>query len=356
MDKGKVLLAMSGGTDSSVCAMMLLEQGYEVEGVTFRMFDTDDDEPSFIADARALADKLGFPHHTMDIRNAFQEWVINYFRDEFVEGRTPHPCVQCNNHIKWPYLIDKANELGIFYVATGHYADVEQYDGLHYIVAGKDPEKEQSLFLWGLPEETTSRIVFPLGSLHKTEVRAYAAEKGFAKVSTRKDSMGVCFSGPDYRPLLGELLAAQGISIGEGTFVDKEGNVLGKHPGYINFTIGQRRGLGIHLNRALYVVGIVPEKNQIVLGDRNDLLTDEIILNQIHLPNADEVLGKRVEVRIRYRKQSVMGTVERIGNTKLRVLLEEPEIREANGQTATFYIGNRVVGGGWIIQSNQNNL
>jgi len=349
MNSKSVLLGMSGGTDSSVAAMLLKEQGYEVTGVTFRMFDNDEQEPEFIAEAKALAENLQISHYVMDIREEFEQTVIHYFESEYLAGRTPHPCVYCNNHIKWEYLAQKADELGINHLATGHYARVIQTGDKFFISRGKDPDKEQSFFLWDLPQKYLKRIVFPLGELKKTEVRDIAAGRGFKKVAGKKDSMGICFVPGDYRPFLKKRLADQQLLPGHGNFVSTTGDVLGRHKGYVYYTIGQRRGLGIHLNKPLYVTAIRPQRNEVVIGSQEDLMTDRILLKDYHLVDSKTALNSELIVRIRYRKQATPATLHILNQNYLEVRLSESIVREAAGQTATFYLGDKVLGGGWIV-------
>jgi tRNA-specific 2-thiouridylase len=347
--KKKVLLAMSGGTDSSVAAMLLQEEGCEVAGVTFRTYDDEVEEPDFIKQARELSASLGIKHYVLDIRESFHEKVISYFADEYLIGRTPHLCVRCNNLIKWPVLIEHADSIGFDYVATGHYASVDNIDDKYYISRGTDDDKEQSFFLWGLPQSVISRIVFPLGKLCKTEVRAIAAARGYRKVAEKKDSMGICFVSRDYRPFLRNYLEKRDSLPGKGLFVNGKGENIGKHKGYPFYTLGQRRGLGINLNTPLYVTGIRPEENEIVLGSRDELLTDVLSLSNYNLVDPESIESEEVIVCIRYRKQATPGRVKIVDEQHLEVKLSEKIVRESSGQTATFYIGDRIAGGGWIV-------
>ncbi|GET22192.1 tRNA 2-thiouridine(34) synthase MnmA [Prolixibacter denitrificans] len=349
MNSKSVLLGMSGGADSSVAAMLLKEQGYVVTGVTFRMFDNDDQEPEFVAEAKALAKNLQIPHYVMDIREEFEQTVIHYFENEYLAGRTPNPCVFCNNHIKWEYLAQKADELGIAHLATGHYARIIKTNDKFFISRGKDPDKEQSFFLWDLPQKYLQRIVFPLGELNKTEVRKIAADRGFKKVSGKKDSMGICFVPGDYRPFLEKRLVSKQLLPGPGNFVSTTGEIIGRHKGYVYYTIGQRRGLGIHLNKALYVTAIRPEANEVVIGSQEDLMTDRILLKDYHLVDSEIALNTEIIVRIRYRKQATPATLHILNEKYLEVKLSESIVREAAGQTATFYLNDKVLGGGWIV-------
>lgn len=344
-----VMLAMSGGTDSSVCAMLLQEQGYVVKGVTFRMFDTSDACPAFVQDAKDLAARLNMEHYVVDIRDHFRDDIIDTFMTQYQEGITPNPCVLCNNTIKWPYLVDAADKYGCDYIATGHYTRVEKFEDRHYIVEGEDVEKEQSFFLWGLPQEILSRTIFPLGGFTKDKIRQLAADRGFEKVATKKDSMGVCFlQGEDYRNFLHERYQTKDIQIPKGHFVDEDGTVLGEHQGIPFYTLGQRRGLGINLNRALYVVDMDVPNNKIVLGGKDRLSIQRMVLENCHVTAPDIMNFRELEVRIRYRKQFVLGRVLKIENDLMEIELHSPEILESPGQTAALYHQGRVVAGGWI--------
>ncbi|QZT38216.1 tRNA 2-thiouridine(34) synthase MnmA [Halosquirtibacter xylanolyticus] len=349
-----VMLAMSGGTDSSVSAMLLQEQGYLVKGVTFRMYDTEDDVPEFVKDAKILALRLGIEHYTVDIRQHFRDDIIKVFTQQYKDGITPNPCVLCNNTIKWPYLVEAADKYGCEYIATGHYTKVSKVDGRFYIDSGFDPEKEQSFFLWGLDQSILSRTIFPLGEFTKDEIREMASQRGFEKVATKKDSMGVCFlQGQDYRHFIKKEYDNNKIDISKGNFVDEEGVVLGRHNGVPFYTLGQRRGLGINLNKALYVIGINGDKDEIILGDKSNLEVRRIVLENHLITDPDVMKYKELEVRIRYRKQYVLGHVARVDGDEMEIILHEPEILEAPGQTATLYHDGRILAGGWIKENYQ---
>lgn len=262
----RVLLGMSGGTDSSVAAMRLLEAGYEVTGVTFRFYELNE-STEYLEDARNLAERLGIRHITYDAREVFNKQILEYFVHEYLAGHTPVPCTLCNNRLKWPLLAEIADEMGIFYIATGHYVQKVKLEDTYYITHAVDPDKDQSFFLWGLKQDILSRILLPMGGITKVEARAWAAERGFQKVATKKDSIGVCFCPMDYRNFLknwlvsnGQILVGNGQTlvrnsqpwsamVKRGRFVDEKGNFIAWHEGYPFYTIGQRRGLGVHLNR-----------------------------------------------------------------------------------------------------------
>lgn len=341
---------MSGGTDSSVSAILLKEQGYEVVGITFVMSGSEIDPP-YLQKARELACKLNITHHSLDVRPLFKEQIINYFIDEYLHGRTPHPCVRCNNLIKWPILFEQAEKLGCYYIATGHYVQIKQLDGIFYITQGVDPDKDQSFFLWGFPQYLLSRTIFPLGNYLKTDVRRLAEDRKFSEVAKTKDSMGICFLPKDYRPFLKKELESRNLVIEKGNYYDENGQVVGSHPGYPYFTIGQRRGLGINLNRQLYVTGIDPNTNAVFLGPRNHLLINRILVTGYHFSKEANCETLEYIVRIRYRKQATPGIVKIIDRNQLIVSLAEPVHCEASGQTATFYLDDRVAGGGWIEKS-----
>ena len=258
----KVLLGMSGGTDSSVAALLLQDAGYEVTGVTFRFYEKDG-STEYLDDARDLCRRLSIPHIVCDQREAFQATIVDYFIREYMQGHTPVPCTLCNNFLKWPLLRQLADEQGIYHLATGHYVQKRQMDGYWYITAGADADKDQSFFLWGLPQDIMERMLLPMGGLTKTRVREIAEGRGFLKAATKKDSIGVCFCPMDYRSFLREEVPAEAIQ--KGKFYDEKGNFIAWHEGYPFYTIGQRRGLGIDWNRAVFVKEIIPSENKVGL-------------------------------------------------------------------------------------------
>lgn len=344
-----VLLGMSGGTDSSVAAMLLQEQGYEVIGVTFRFYEKEGQQ-DYLRDATELANRLGIKHLVYDARELFQTLIIDYFVKEYFSGRTPVPCMLCNNYLKWPLLIKLADEMGISYVSTGHYVRKRLVDGTYYIIPGIDQDKDQSFFLWGLPQHIIARMILPMGDITKVEVRKMAAERGFQKISEKKDSLGVCFCPMDYRTFLKEYPACPPLlTTRRGQFIDETGCFIAFHEGYPFYTIGQRRGLGIHLNKAVFVKEICQETNKIVLAPLSSLekmlffVKDWNIVNERLLLNNPEVI-----VKIRYRKQVNKCTVTISENKWLRVELDEPLTAVAPGQAAAFYLGELLIGGGII--------
>ena len=372
----RVLLGMSGGTDSSVAAMRLLEAGYEVIGVTFRFYELNG-STEYLEDARNLAERLGIRHITYDAREIFARQIIEYFVQEYLAGRTPVPCILCNNYLKWPLLAKIADEMGVFYIATGHYAQNIQLNETFYITYAADSDKDQTFFLWGLKQDILNRMLLPMGDITKAEARAWAAEHGFRKVATKKDSIGVCFCPMDYRTFLKDWLVRNGqmsVSNSEasinnsqtsgsdkqtwsdrirrGRFVDEKGNFIAWHEGYPFYTIGQRRGLGIHLNRPVFVKEIDPENNEVMLASLSSLEKTEMWLKDWNLVNQERTLGRSdIIVKIRYRKQENHGTITVTSDHLLHVQLHEPLTAIAPGQAAAFYGDGLLLGGGIIVNA-----
>lgn len=372
----RVLLGMSGGTDSSVAAMRLLEAGYEVIGVTFRFYELNG-STEYLEDARNLAERLGIRHITYDAREIFARQIIEYFVQEYLAGRTPVPCTLCNNYLKWPLLAKIADEMGIFYIATGHYAQNIQLNETFYITYAADSDKDQTFFLWGLKQDILNRMLLPMGDITKAEARAWAAEHGFRKVATKKDSIGVCFCPMDYRTFLKDWLVRNdqmSVSNSEasinnsqtsgsdkqtwsdrirrGRFVDEKGNFIAWHEGYPFYTIGQRRGLGIHLNRPVFVKEIDPEKNEVMLASLSSLEKTEMWLKDWNLVNQERTLDRSdIIVKIRYRKQENHGTITVTSDHLLHVQLHEPLTAIAPGQAAAFYGDGLLLGGGIIVNA-----
>lgn len=371
----RVLLGMSGGTDSSVAAMRLLEAGYEVTGVTFRFYELND-STEYLEDARHLAERLGIRHITYDAREIFREQIIEYFVREYMVGHTPVPCTLCNNYLKWPLLSKIADEMGIFYIATGHYVRKVKVDDTYYITYAADSDKDQTFFLWGLKQDILRRMLLPMGDITKVEARAFAAERGFQKVAVKRDSLGVCFCPMDYRSFLKKWLVSNcqpqvsncqsqvsncqpQVSAGQtwsaevrrGRFVDEKGDFIAWHEGYPFYTVGQRRGLGIHLNRAVFVKEIRPEKNEVVLASLQALEKMEMFLKDWNIVNRERLLGHEdIIVKIRYRKQENHCTVTVTPDNFLHIQLHEPLTAIASGQAAAFYKDGLLLGGGIIVE------
>lgn len=338
---------MSGGTDSSVAALLLKDAGYEVTGVTFRFYEKENDT-EYLEDARTLCGHLNIPHITYDARDIFRKTIMDYFISEYMAGHTPVPCTLCNNYLKWPLLKKISDEMGIYYFATGHYVRRRLIDGHYHITTGADPDKDQSFFLWGLPQDILQRMLLPMGELTKTRVRQIAEERGFRKAAHKRDSLGVCFCPMDYRTFLRREVAEENIR--PGKFFDETGNFIARNEGYPFYTIGQRRGLGIDLNRAVFVKEIIPEENKVILSDLKALEKTEMRLKEWNITNPDLLLGREdVIVKIRYRKQANRCTVTLLPDQTLHVELHEPLAAIAPGQAAAFYRDDVVLGGGIIL-------
>jgi tRNA-specific 2-thiouridylase len=345
--KPSCLLGMSGGTDSSVAAMLLQEQGYTVIGVTFRFWDNEQSAKHLI-DAQELAKKLGLHHFVYDARKLFQTEIIDYFTEEYLAGRTPVPCVKCNNQLKWKLLFDLSKEIDCEAISTGHYSNKIERNGHFHIAKGVDPDKDQSFFLWGLPQDILQKITLPLGNYTKAQVREIANKKGFPVISKKKDSLGICFCSDDYRPFLKK--QAVDFKFEKGNFVDESGEILGQHQGYPFYTVGQRRGLGIHLNRAVFVKELIPSSNTVVLAPLKSLYKKEFLLKEWNLINEDDFTDDfDIITKIRYRKQATPSRIVKQENGLLKVELAEPLESIAPGQAAAFYKDDIVLGGGIIV-------
>ena len=352
----RVLVGMSGGIDSSATCIMLQEQGYKVVGVTMRTWDvasqfatSSQEEPNFILEARALAQKLGIEHHVADVREEFKQVIVKYFIDEYLQGRTPNPCVMCNPLFKERLLCEWADKTGCAWISTGHYCRLEERNGNRYIVAGDDITKDQSYFLWRLPQEILRRFLFPLGNYTKQEVREYLKLKGFEAKAKDGESMEVCFIEGDYRDFLRQQIPDLDTRIGPGYFVDNKGVKIGQHKGFPYYTIGQRKGLGIALGHPAHVLRINAEKNTVMLGTAEDLKTEYMLTEDALLIDPNEVLQcENLTVRIRYRSKPIPCQVLPLENGQLLVRFLGEASAIAPGQSAVFYDGQRVLGGAFI--------
>lgn len=366
MSKGRVLVAMSGGVDSSVAAVLLKQQGYEVIGITMKTWDYSDAgvaAPSksgkvvgcctleSMNDARAVGIKHDFTHFIVDIREEFGNWVIEKFTSEYMAGRTPNPCVLCNTHIKWEALMRRADQLGCDHIATGHYARVrtDADTGRHVLMKGLDDNKDQSYALWGVSQENLARTIFPLGELEKPEIRRMASEFGLDRVADKPDSYEICFvPDNDYRRFLRERVNDIEDQAGPGPFVLSDGTKVGTHEGYPFYTIGQRHGLGLAMGEPIYVTDIDPESNVITVGPREELLERALRAGQLnHVREADLSAERKASAKIRYNDAGAPCTVwEEDG--KLRVVFDRPRRAVTPGQAVVVYDGADVLAGGWI--------
>ncbi len=360
---GRVLVAMSGGIDSSVAAVMLHEQGYEVVGMTMKTWDyasaggskkeTGCCSLDSINDARNIAVSLGFPHYIIDIREEFGDYVINHFTDEYIAGRTPNPCVLCNTHIKWDSLLRRADKLGCDFIATGHYAKIRQENNRFVISKGLDENKDQSYALWGISQASLSRTIFPLGDLRKTEIREMAVERGFLELVQKPESYEICFiPDNDYRGFLKRRVPALQAEVAGGEFVLEDGTVVGKHEGYPFYTIGQRKGLGIALGFPAYVTKIEKDKNRVILGNYDDLAKNAMRVGKLTLSKYPDLIDKPTPsiTKVRYNDPGTEAIIAQVGD-KMEVQFNRGVHAIAPGQAAVFYEGNDVIGGGWIEAS-----
>jgi tRNA-specific 2-thiouridylase len=371
MKKQRVLVGMSGGVDSSVATYLLREQDYDVIGVTMKVWPQDcisraEDKccgPQAVADARGVAHALGIPHYVVDEADQFEQTVINYFASEYQAGRTPNPCVMCNEKLKFGNLWNKAEALSCDYIATGHYAIIEHNNDHAVLRKGVDRHKDQSYFLFSLRQPQLSRALTPLGTMLKLQIREIAHSLGL-KVADKADSQEICFvPGNDYKAFLRSHLGENAFHRGE--IYDVDGNFLGEHDGLELFTIGQRKGLPGGSVRPRYVVDLEAETNRVIVGDADNLVCEEFEIDRVNWisgagvgdpgppPTSKEFAAAtplEVTVKIRYSHPGTRATLTRLDNGRARIRLHEPQRAVTPGQAAVFYDGDIVLGGGWICR------
>ena len=353
----RVLVAMSGGVDSSVAAALLVEAGHEVVGVTMKTFCYSE-TPSHgktccgldgISDAKRVAHALGVPHYVFDVEEDFTRDVIDDFVSEYARGRTPNPCVRCNGNTKFRDLMARGRALGCDSIASGHYVRVDHAAGGSHLRRGLDPAKDQAYFLWGLPASLVPRLLFPVGELTKDEVRARARALGLV-TADKAESQEICFVPTgNYRDLLQKRLGTHP-ALEPGPIVRLDGEVVGQHDGYAGFTVGQRRGLGGGFTEPLFVLQIRPQARQVVVGTRDELLQDEVVVAEANWLDEPPAPGDAVHVQLRYRARPVSATVE-ANDDVLRLALAEPTTAITPGQSAVVFDGDRLRGGGRIVRA-----
>ena len=350
MKKEKIVIGMSGGVDSSAAAYLLKEEGYDVTGVTMITCDEAPCGQDPSKDAKKVADEIGIPHYTVDFRNQFKSNVMDYFCREYLEGRTPNPCVVCNRFVKWEALLGWAKEIGADLIATGHYANIVKLPNGRYAVANADvSRKDQTYALYNLTQEQLAHTRMPVGKYEKDTIREIAAKAGIS-VAQKADSQDICFiPDGDYASFI---KSHTGQEPKEGNFVDVNGNILGKHKGIIHYTVGQRKGLGVALGYPVFVLAIRPETNEVVLGNDEESLKREVkaqLLNPMGAADFKELEGKRIFAKIRYNHRGGWCTLQKTGDDEITCTFEEPQRAVTPGQALVLYSDGYILGGGRII-------
>ena len=356
--KEKVVVGLSGGVDSSVAAYLLKEQGYDVIGVTTQIWQQEEQAVSeenggccglsAIEDARRVAQVLGIPHYVMNFRKDFTEKVIDYFCEEYLNARTPNPCIACNRYVKWESLLKRCLDIGADYIATGHYARIVQLsNGRYTLKRSKTLAKDQTYALYNLTQNQLSKTLMPVGEYSKDEIRAIAQKAGIP-VAHKPDSQDICFVEDDYGKFIEE---ETGVSIEPGNFVDPEGNILGQHKGIIHYTIGQRRGLGLSLKQPGYVIRVDKDKNEVVIGTKDQLYSKVLYGNRCNFMSIPSVEGeRRTTAKIRYNSPEVPCTIRMAEEDLIEVVFDKPQRAVTPGQAVVFYDDGIVVGGATIVK------
>jgi tRNA-uridine 2-sulfurtransferase len=355
----RVLVAMSGGVDSSVAAALLVRQGYDVVGATMKLFCHDTDLPDrpccsldSVNDARRICEQLGIPHYVLNLESAFGRDVVQDFVDEYARGRTPIPCVRCNTFTKFRDLLRKADAIDARWIATGHYAQVR--DGVLH--RGLDPAKDQSYFLWGIQRAVLSRMILPVGAQTKAQTREVAHELGLELIAEKAESQDICFvPDGDHTKIIARTLGADAPALTRGAFVSPDGRVLGEHEGFARYTIGQRRGLPGGFREPMFVVDIRPATREVVIGPREALLGHGLVAREVNWLVDPLDVGDEVDVQIRHRARPVRGTVIRRDDAEVEVVLPGGASSITPGQSVVMYAGDAVLGGG-VIEASRRGL
>ena len=348
----RVLVAMSGGVDSSVAAALLVEQGYDVVGATMKLFCHGEDVPDrpccsldSVNDARRVCEQLGVPHYVINLETRFGEDVIENFVDEYARGRTPIPCVRCNTFTKFRDLVRKADSIDAKWIATGHYARVAGGE----LRRGRDDNKDQTYFLWGIDRSVLSRMLLPVGDSTKTETREAARRLGLSVVSEKPESQEICFvPDGDYMKILRNRLASDSPALSRGAILTSDGTKVGEHEGYAGYTVGQRRGLPGGFRIPMYVVEIRPDDRTVIIGPRDELLGRGVVAREINWLADAPAVGSHVSVRVRHRAPLARGELIRREGDEIEIALDEPVSAITPGQSIVLYDGERVLGGGFI--------
>lgn len=355
----KVMLGMSGGVDSSVAAALLLDKGYEVIGVTLKIWSDDETELKntsegccslyAVDDARKVANTLNIPYYVLNFKDIFQEKVIDYFKYEYLRGRTPNPCIACNKHIKFHAMLDKAVSMGFDYIATGHYARIEyDKDKNRYLLKKSiTAQKDQTYALYSMTQQQLAKTLMPVGDYEKGRIREIAKQLGLS-VSSKPDSQEICFiEDNNYSKFICENTTEE---INPGNFVDTKGNILGRHKGIVHYTVGQRKGLGMAFGKPMYVVSIDVEENKVVLGDENEVFSDYLIASDVNLISIEQLNSElRVKAKIRYSSKESDAVIYPLSNNRVKVVFDEPQRAVTPGQSVVFYDNYTIVGGGVIL-------